>query len=269
MKSVLKHLVIISLVISFFAHAKQNCSDLDNEVWANQQCTKIETYKSNTLSSSPSLAIVLHGDAHQWPPSSHYRIAQKLSQLQDNVIAVGMLRPGYSDDWGRTSDGERGDTVGDNYDDARVIQIAEAITNLKNHHKAQKVVVLGHYGGATILGRLIAMYPNLVDHAVMVSCNCNINAWRKALYERTQEDIFKDKLLVTSPMDLAHKVSDSTAVSLIVGKNDKKTGPVYSREYYNVLKNLSKNVSLNVVDGNHYIFSHQAVVNTASKALVR
>ena len=43
--------------------------------------------------------------------------AQKLAPQQKNVVAVDNLRPGYTDDWGRISDGCLGDTVGDNYND--------------------------------------------------------------------------------------------------------------------------------------------------------
>ena len=46
-------------------------------------------------------------------------------------IAIGLLRPGYTDENGRTSDGVRGLTVGDNYDDGRVSPIARAVERMK------------------------------------------------------------------------------------------------------------------------------------------
>ncbi len=266
-KPIFTSLIVTSLMTSLSTFAKQTCTDIENEVWSNNQCTKIETYKSTQLTSSPALAIILHGDAHNYQPAEQYRIAQKLASQQKNVVAVGMLRPGYTDDWGRTSDGRLGDTVGDNYDDETIKQIALAIQALKQQHNASKVVVLGHYGGATILGRLLGIYPNLVDSAVLASCNCNINAWRATLYERLQLDVLKDDLDTKTPMELAKQVSDKTKISLIVGKDDERTGPRYSREYYDSLKKNGKQVSLQLIDGNHYIFNNDIVLNTVSNAL--
>ena len=66
-------------------------------------------------------------------------------------------------DTGRKSDGEMGLTVGDNYDDVRVKQITDAIKSLKHIHKAGKVVLIGHSGGAAITTRIIGLYPNLIQ----------------------------------------------------------------------------------------------------------
>ena len=266
-KPISTSLIVTSLMTSLSTFAKQTCTDFENEVWSNNQCTKIETYKSTLLTSSPALAIILHGDAHNYQPAEQYRIAQKLASQQKNVVAVGMLRPGYTDDWGRTSDGRLGDTLGDNYDDETINQIALAIQALKQQYNASKVVILGHYGGATILGSLLGIYPNLVDSAVLASCNCNINAWRAILYEKLNLDVLKDDLNTKTPMELAEQVSDKTTISLIVGKDDKRTGPRYSREYYDSLKKHGKQVSLQLIEGNHYIFNNDIVLNTVSNAL--
>ena len=66
-----------------------------------------------------------------------------------------MLRPGYTDPIGRTSDGVKGDAIGDNYDEKRVNQVAQAITELKKLYSPSKVILVGYSGGAAITTNLI------------------------------------------------------------------------------------------------------------------
>ena len=65
------------------------------------------------------------------------------------------------------------------------------------------MILAGHSGGSAITASLIALYPHLVDHAVIVSCPCNINAWRKDMYVSSNYDGFKGDLDGISPIDLA------------------------------------------------------------------
>lgn len=73
--------------------------------------------------------------------------AQKLAPQQKNVVAVGNLRPGYADDWGRTSDGCLGDTVGDNYDEeTKPYLTKQYFRELKKQvkHLEKKIIESGH-----------------------------------------------------------------------------------------------------------------------------
>ncbi|WP_440056819.1 alpha/beta hydrolase family protein (plasmid) [Pseudoalteromonas sp. T1lg65] len=257
----------ILLGISATSYADDTCGNPEREVFADKKCTKIETYKSNTLSANPILAITLHGDNAYIRPYSQYRVAQKIAKERDNVVAVGMLRPGYTDDFGRTSDGEVGLTVGDNYDDARVDQIASAITALKRQHKAKKVVLIGHSGGAAITARLIGLYPDLVNHAVAISCPCDINAWRKDMLIRNEYEPFRGDIDISSPVELVSKVSNSTKVSLIVAEDDDVTKPYLTKSYYTALKNHHKDVEMQLIAGDHNIYQVKPVMDMILKAL--
>ena len=73
----------------------------------------------------------MHGDSPFNNPAYQYRFAKLVASKNSNVILVGMLRPGYTDPLGRTSDGVKGDAIGDNYDKKWVNQVAQAITELK------------------------------------------------------------------------------------------------------------------------------------------
>lgn len=269
MKSVITStlLFVLHLTLSFQTYASSQCDNIESQVFADNHCTVIETYKSANLSESPTLAIVLHGDAPFWNPNVQYRVAQFLAKNQDNLISVGMLRPGYTDDFSSKSDGVRGETVGDNYDDKRVNQIGSAIEALKKHYKAAKVVVIGHSGGAAITAKLSGLYPELVNHAVVISCPCNINAWRKDMLVRNEYELFKGDLDISSPVELASKVSANTKIDLIIGKADDNTKPYLTQEYYEALKKHGKNVSLQMIEGGHNIFQTEQAITTMLSAL--
>ena len=259
--------ILFSLLPTQRALAKSACSNIDREILVAERCTKIETYKSQKNSDNPTLAIVLHGDSAFIRPFVQNRVAQKIAENNDNVIAVGMLRPGYKDDFGRKSDGEMGLTVGDNYDDERVKQITDAIKSLKHIHKAGKVVLIGHSGGAAITTRIIGLYPNLIDHAVAISCPCNINAWRKDMLLRNEYEPFRGDLPISSPIELATNVSDKIKISLLVAKKDDVTKPYLTKQYYTELKKQGKHVEMKIIEGGHNIFQTNAAMEIISKAL--
>ncbi|NQY65466.1 MAG: hypothetical protein HRT38_17470 [Alteromonadaceae bacterium] len=122
--------VIVGLFVASTVQAE--CLDIVNEVFNNETCTKIKTFKSKKVSKSPVLLVALHGDSPWNNPDYQYRFAKHIADENINLISVGMLRPGYTDPMKRTSDGVRGRTVGDNYDETRIHQIAGAIKSLKN-----------------------------------------------------------------------------------------------------------------------------------------
>ncbi|CAB5103747.1 hypothetical protein D3OALGA1CA_4717 [Olavius algarvensis associated proteobacterium Delta 3] len=63
-------------------------------------------FSSTSINSELNLVVVLHGDAPPpyENPSYHYRFAAKVAAENKNVLAVGLLRPGYTDPTGNHSD---------------------------------------------------------------------------------------------------------------------------------------------------------------------
>lgn len=233
-----------------------------NEVVVEGITTQVRTYRSEELTEQPVLLVALHGDAPFNNPSYQYAFARLVAKEVTNAIAIGLLRPGYTDDEGRTSDGVRGATVGTNYDAPRIEQIAAAIAQLKTHHKADKLILAGHSGGSAITGKLIATYPGLVDHAVIVSCPCDINPWRKDMFENTQYDGFKGDLDVVSPIDVVSSIANDTSISLFVGRGDQSTRPYLSHQYLARLHEQGTTASLTLLDGEHNIFLHPQIRST-------
>ncbi|WP_262695402.1 alpha/beta hydrolase family protein [Kordiimonas aquimaris] len=233
-----------------------------DEINIQNKTTKIKTYKSDQLTERPVLVVALHGDAPFNNPSYQYAFARQIVAQAKNTISIGMLRPGYTDSLGRTSDGVRGEAIGDSYDKPRIDQIATAIEQLNIYYNAGKVIVAGHSGGSAITAKLIAAYPTLIDHAVIVSCPCNINAWRADMYKTSKYEGFNGQLNVVSPIDVVDSVSADTSISIYVGDNDNVTQEYLSLQYYNHLSTLGKKADLHVLKGEHDIFLHEEIINS-------
>ncbi len=104
--------------------------------------------------------IVLHGDLFNPRPSYQYAFAQALTDGFDapampdrvrarlgthphvgDVVAAGLLRPGYTDNAGDRSDGKRGDARGDNYTAEVTDAVAATVRALKRQFMARRVVL--------------------------------------------------------------------------------------------------------------------------------
>jgi predicted esterase len=185
------------------------------------------------------------------------------------VISVGILRPGYTDPLRRTSDGIKGDAIGDNYDEKRVNQIAQAITKLKKLYSPSKVILAGHSGGAAITANLISLFPLLIDHAFIVSCPCDVNAWREDMFSLTNKSIFKGKIETLSPIDLVKHLNKNTTMSLFVGKDDKVARPILSENYQTAATKEGAKVILEIIEGQHDIFLSPDIINAITNIISR
>ena len=239
----------------------------DDEVVVQDVTTQVRTYFGEGRTEQPVLVVALHGDAPFNNPSYQYAFAKLIAAQAPNTIGVGLLRPGYTDGEDRRSDGIRGDTVGDNYDAPRIGQIAAAIQQLEAHYNAGKIILAGHSGGSAITAKLIAAYPDLIDHAFVVSCPCNINAWREDMTKLSGYEGFRGPLDVVSPVDVVADISDETSVSIFVGDKDKTTQEYLSREYFEKLIGQNKKTTLTVLDGEHNIFLHKKIIASVVEAI--
>ena len=254
---------IICLFLTNSVHA--GCEDFLHEIFAGNNCTKIRTFRSGDISDKPILVVALHGDSPFNNPGYQYRFAELVASKTSNVISVGMLRPGYTDSIGRTSDGAKGDAIGDNYDMERVNQVAQAITELKNMYSPAKIILAGHSGGAAITANLISLFPFLIDHAYIVSCPCDVDAWREDMFSLTHKSIFKGNIKTLSPINLVKHLNKKTIITILVGKDDKVTQPILSVKYKTAAEKEGLKVTLEVIDGQHDIFLSPDIINAITE----
>jgi len=233
---------------------------------ANGLRLKSKVYSSAKLSSSPVLIFVLHGDLPG--PSYHYEFARRAAQQMDNVVVAALLRPGYTDGEGNSSQGEPGQTTGDNYTPEVVDAIAQVIEQLKLKFKPAKTVLVGHSGGAAITGDLIARWPTEVNAALMVSCPCDLGPWRRHMAWLQKSPIWLFPVDSLSPLELASKVPPSVSVRLLVGGEDPITPPELSQRYADALHKNGEDVTLKVLPGLQHNILLQPVAFDELKNLV-
>ena len=190
-----------------------------------------------------------------------YEFARLIAQHCDNVVSVGLLRPGFKDHLGRKSQGRKGFNVGDNYNRTRIDIIAEYIQALIDEYQPSKVIVAGHSGGAAITAKLIAYYPELVDYAFIVSCPIDINVWRKDMFKLKKYPLFLSELSTESPIDLIYEISEKTIVNVFCGV-DQITQSYLSEEYVERLESVGKRGALSLIKGEHDIFMDDGVLNS-------
>ena len=90
-----------------------------------------------------------------------------------------MARPGYKTLEGFKSKGLSNKNR-DHYTIQNIDMVAEAIQNLKNYYGSEKVILVGHSGGAATAGIIISRHPSLIDSTVLISCPCNVSKWRSS-----------------------------------------------------------------------------------------
>lgn len=249
-------LYAIGLVTWFFAgQERRTASDPaacargagDQWVRGGQECFHIRVYRGLASSGNPDLVVVLHGDLPG--PGYHYAAARQLAQAGDNIVAVGMLRPGYTDDSGNRSSGVQGRYVGDNYTAQQVDAVAAGIDTLRRALRPEHVILVGHSGGAAITADIIARHPRLVDTAVLVSCPCDLGPWRRHMFDLQHQLVWWLPVRSLSPMDLASEVYTTTLVKVIVGGSDNLAPPELSRAYAAKLRDHHVPVALVEIPG--------------------
>jgi pimeloyl-ACP methyl ester carboxylesterase len=221
---------------------------------------RISVFRGIQIGVEPVLVVVLHGDAPFNRPGYQNTFAAQVAATHGDVIAVGLLRPGYTDPQGNTSDGARGLATGDNWNATNIDAIAAAIGELKRRYHARKVVVAGHSGGAAIGANILGRHPEVIDAALMVSCPCDVEQWRQHMFQLTGQPMFLGEVDTLSPIEQITGMSDQANVTLIVGSQDQVTPPGLSERYQAVAATLGKKVRLVQLEGKgHEIFLEPAV----------
>ena len=194
------------------------------------------------------LVVVLHGDLSNGRDATYHRsFAEDIARRNSGVVAVALVRPGYSGGRGLQSAGSNNNRR-DHYTRRNNDLVAESIRALQRATGARRVIVVGHSGGAAQVGAIIGRFPQLVDSAVLVSCPCDIGRWRSKRGRGAWQNS-------ESPSQFASRVPRSTRVIAVVGSNDSNTAPVLSQEYIAGLQARGVPAGVTVVRGASHDFN--------------
>ena len=213
-------------------------------VWVTTtQRIKSRLYENARLGQHPILVVVVHGDSPDGPPTYQYRFAERAAAAISDTVVAAVLRPGYSDGED-SSDGMRGFTTGDNYTPEVVGAVATVLSELRDRYHPRRVILVGHSGGAAIVGDLLGQQGAAVDGALLVSCPCDLTAWRKHMQSLKGGAIWERPVRSLSPLALVDNVPTSTKIWLLVGSDDQIAPSALTFAYAEALRN--RNIAVNV-----------------------
>jgi len=152
--------------------------DFETKVSGKSECLLIRRYGSTKPST---MVIWLHGNISTGGPANyHFAIAKKFADdfASGNIMTVAIIRPGYPDGSGEYSSGSDGYRRADNWPKQIITEVGAVIESLRHKYKPKAVIIVGHSGGAATAAVLLGMKPKLAEAAVLVSCPCDLIAWR-------------------------------------------------------------------------------------------
>lgn len=200
--------------------------DFETRVSGESECLLMRRYGPT----EPSAMVVwLHGNMTSGNPADyHFPIAQKAAAdfSAHKLLSVALVRPGYPDGTGASSSGNAFGR-GDNWPKEIIAEVGAAIQRLRLRYKPSAVILVGHSGGAATAAVLLGMKPQLAEAAILVSCPCDLVAWRggRSTWFRSE-----------NPMQWLDKVGATARVVALTGTNDSVTPPDLGKAYVEGLK---------------------------------
>ena len=243
-RTVLIAIIGVASTVLLSISPAMSCQTADNlnQVAGNHLCLAIYTFMPKKETKEPILRVYLHGDVSRGGAADY--LSKGASRRSEGIVSVVMLRPGYYGKDGRKSTG-RNYNRRDSYTKENIGAIAAAIQVLKNYHKASRVVLVGHSGGAAISAVILGRHPGIADAALLVSCPCDLVKWRRSRGWR----------LWTRSLNPIRYVEDIPADSVIIalaGSNDTNTPAKICRHYIKKLKNRDVSANLRKIpDAGH------------------
>jgi predicted esterase len=213
------------------------------------------------------LVIVLHGDAPYVNPRYQYLFASDVANAAPGTRVAALMRPGYSDAYGERSDGDRGFASGENYTPEVLDDVAAAIQELRSQWGAPAVFLLGHSGGAAVTADIAALHPGLVQHAFLISCPCDVPAFRLHMARLEWGPLWLLPAHSLSPMQTLDQMQPGTEITAISGADDPIALPQYAEAYVAKAKDRGISASMIHIPGKgHEILNEPEVVSEVAKA---
>lgn len=193
------------------------------------------------------LVVWLHGDVSSGGPATyHFAQAQRAANdfSTSGVLSVALVRPGYPDGSGASSSVSAfhsGRT--DHYTEENIAEVAAVIEKLRLKYKPKSVILVGHSGGAATAAVLLGMKPQVANAAVLVSCPCELVAWRSGRRPWTRSE---------NPTHWAEKIAPATRVIALTGTRDDNTSPNLASAYVDLLRSRGLDATFHpIADATH------------------
>lgn len=208
----------------------QSCADLlhPRSVADSEGCLAVVP-----VSDSPGprrvVVAMLHGDGRG---SMETRQVDRWTGIGQSLSGAGrvvvfLVRPGYrspagdSSGWANPND--------DDYTPKNVDRVAQALRNLRTTYQADKVVLVGHSGGAATSALVLGRHPDAADGAVLLGCPCDVPPWREHRNSQRGGGGAWGKSL--NPLDAVAGIRAGTPVHVATGAQDDNTLPMFGQRW--------------------------------------
>lgn len=114
----------------------------------------------------------------------------------------------------------------------------------KKKSEIKRLAVAGHSGGAAITANIMARSSKLIDSALLVSCPCGVEKWRKNMFELTANKIFQKPIDTLSSIEHVKGISDQIDIVMIAGNEDEVAPPYLSENYREKALKSDKSIRL-------------------------
>lgn len=239
MRILLSTILILVTTIGAYGGVCEN-EEFEYRVSGNSVCLLMKRYGTT----NPGTMVVwLHGNISSGGPANyHFPIAQKFAtdHASENVMSVALVRPGYPDGSGEYSTGSDNGRA-DNWPRETIAEIGTAIERLRLKYRPKNVIIVGHSGGAATAAVLLGMKPKLAEASVLVSCPCDLVAWRIGRRGATWSS--ENPILWTGDLPATSRVIALT------GSKDSTTSPSLAASYIGALKARGINAAFHVIPG--------------------
>lgn len=180
------------------------------------------------------LVVVLHGDADT-SIAPTYSFAQSTAGVLSGSTTIALLRPGYADETGRRSPGERGAGNGDGYTRERIGEVARSLIDLRKRYRRANIILVGEGGGAALAANLVGIYPTLADGVLLASCPCALPEWRRAMARQQPGSGFDQPVDSLDPLQTIGGVPAALRAAVLVTGDAPNGLARYSRTYAEAL----------------------------------
>ncbi|GAA4764367.1 hypothetical protein GCM10023219_06230 [Stakelama sediminis] len=166
------------------------------------------------------LVVILPGDGTADKRTDPADFAAQVTKTIPDSAVLTILRPGYADQEGNRSPGERGDGSGDNYTRDRINLVGETIAAWRTRMPHAKVIVVGVNGGAAIAADLAGIESGIIDGMVLLSCPCTLPEWRRHMAKQTGAPEWSAPVESLDPLQTAGGVAADMRAAILVGADD-------------------------------------------------
>ena len=227
----LKIPVVLSMALICGVTWGQDCSELPAEKTVPDQkggCLALVPVGSPVMAAK-TLIVMLHGDGEgqlgQRQIDRWTAIGRSLSAPDRNVFF--MIRPGYQTPAGNSSGWAN--PRDDDYTAGNMARVAGALASLKTTYKAEKLVLVGHSGGAATSALVLGKHPAVADAALLLGCPCDVPPWRDHRNaQRGRGGPWSNSL---NPLDYTANIPQGTPVIAVTGTQDDNTLPMFAKRW--------------------------------------